>query len=233
MVAVPTRKRSGSAWLVVAGGVLIGLAPFAPWISFGSFAPATSGIDYSTGSAVGSVVLGIVTVLIGFSLAGIATLPRWMQRSGLVTGVWAAVATGIDTATIMEYIRDVDAEVGVTVGALGFGVYLSFVGAAAAIIGTLGVRFEQGETLADQARRVAYGLPAADHETSARKTLPATRQCPACLTEMPRAAATCPACGHNSPAWVFHQGRWWIERAAGEWFWLDEQAHRWVAATMK
>ena len=57
----------------------------------------------------------------------------------------------------------------------------------------------------------------------------AYRECPHCKEAMRRDASVCPHCRHDSPAWRWHDGRWWV-RAEGDerWRWLDERSGTWT-----
>ncbi|MEA2435188.1 MAG: hypothetical protein QOG54_2645 [Actinomycetota bacterium] len=56
----------------------------------------------------------------------------------------------------------------------------------------------------------------------------ATRDCPFCKEQMRRDASVCPHCRHASPAWTFHEGRWWFKGTDGSAYWLDETQGQWV-----
>lgn len=57
------------------------------------------------------------------------------------------------------------------------------------------------------------------------------RECPSCKEHMRRDASVCPHCRRESPAWRFHEGRWWTQKAeTQEWFWLDTKSNTWVRA---
>jgi hypothetical protein len=58
----------------------------------------------------------------------------------------------------------------------------------------------------------------------------ARRECPHCKELMRRDASVCPRCQRESPAWQFHEGRWWTKNEQGHWFWLHEPSRRWTAA---
>ena len=53
-----------------------------------------------------------------------------------------------------------------------------------------------------------------------------TRECPHCKEQMRRDASVCPRCQRESPAWTFHEGRWWAQ-TEGQWYMLDEMANEW------
>jgi len=59
----------------------------------------------------------------------------------------------------------------------------------------------------------------------------AYRECPHCKESMRRDASVCPHCRNESPAWRFHEGRWWFRAdEQNPWQWLDEPNGVWVTA---
>ncbi len=56
---------------------------------------------------------------------------------------------------------------------------------------------------------------------------PAVRACPHCESPMPRSSARCPHCRGSSPAWLLHEGTWWVAGSDGSWHWLDEAQRSW------
>jgi hypothetical protein len=54
-----------------------------------------------------------------------------------------------------------------------------------------------------------------------------TRECPFCKSNIRPDASVCPHCQRESPAWVFHEGRWWIKDDAGQDWWLNEGTRQW------
>jgi hypothetical protein len=78
------------------------------------------------------------------------------------------------------------------------------------------------------------GLAAAAASPPALPSIPASqaathRACPYCKEPMRRDANTCPHCRKESPAWTFHEGRWWFRHNdTGAWQWLDERTGAWT-----
>ena len=58
------------------------------------------------------------------------------------------------------------------------------------------------------------------------------RECPHCKSMIRRDAHVCPHCQRESRAWTFHEGQWWVQDDAGNWFWLREgtASPEWVKA---
>ena len=55
------------------------------------------------------------------------------------------------------------------------------------------------------------------------------RECPSCKEQMRRDASVCPHCRRESPAWTFHEGKWWTKGRDGQdWFWLDAKKGTWT-----
>lgn len=47
------------------------------------------------------------------------------------------------------------------------------------------------------------------------------RECPHCKESMRADASVCPHCQRESPAWSFHDGRWWFRQTDGNLYWLN------------
>jgi hypothetical protein len=111
-----------------------------------------------------------------------------------------------------------------------YGFLLGWIGVL--IVALLPARPE--ETLAEQLEfieRNPYGhskekVEAARAEVLA-KLAAASRDCPFCKEQMRRDASVCPHCRHESEAWTFHDGAWWLSRN-GVWNRHDESTGEWV-----
>jgi len=97
----------------------------------------------------------------------------------------------------------------------GLGIYAIGGGGAALLLG--------GLFLARRTTSVA--VPVATGTTAASTSM--HRECPFCKEPMRRDAGTCPHCRQDSPAWTFHEQRWWIATEEDNWLWLDEAAEEW------
>ena len=57
-----------------------------------------------------------------------------------------------------------------------------------------------------------------------------TRECPSCKSPMRRDASVCPHCQRESEPWTLHEGRWWVKRDSGDYYY-DETKKEWVLFT--
>lgn len=77
-------------------------------------------------------------------------------------------------------------------------------------------------TLADLERRKSTASPKWYEEKRAELLAAQThRACPFCKEQMRRDAHVCPHCRHESAAWTFHDGVWWVP-VDGKWRLFDE-----------
>jgi hypothetical protein len=54
------------------------------------------------------------------------------------------------------------------------------------------------------------------------------RECPFCKEAMRRSAEVCPHCRNPSPAWHYHDGRWWFHAHENDpWQWLAALTFEW------
>jgi hypothetical protein len=131
-----------SAALVLIGGGLILLGSFLPWVTASAPFVGTvsrSGMD-GGGDGVVTLILGAITLLIGIARITRSDLPRYVQRSAIVTGVIAAVVVGIDYSTLEDRIRAATQATNLISASIGVGVWTVFVGAAFAVAGGLSLR---------------------------------------------------------------------------------------------
>lgn len=53
------------------------------------------------------------------------------------------------------------------------------------------------------------------------------RECPFCKSQIRRDASVCPHCQRESDPWILHEGRWWVKRESGDYFY-DEKKNSWT-----
>ena len=54
------------------------------------------------------------------------------------------------------------------------------------------------------------------------------RVCPHCGHQFQSDVTTCPRCGRNSEPWSHHEGYWFTKNPAGQEFWLEPVRHTWL-----
>ncbi|MHB8513513.1 MAG: hypothetical protein ACYDCC_15255 [Actinomycetota bacterium] len=128
--------------IALIGGLLIALGSFLPWVEAhaGLFSISKSGID-GGGDGVFTLIIGIVTVMIGIARLTGRSLPRFLQRSSVVTGLAAggiAIANWVDLSSRVQTASTVSN--GIVNAVIGAGLWTILIGAVLAFFGGLGLR---------------------------------------------------------------------------------------------
>ena len=127
-----------AATLTGLGGLLIVLGSFLPWLT--ATAPfvgtiSTNGVQ--GGDGIITLILGVVTILIGVTQLTATNMSGFLQRSSIVTGIITAIVAVVDYNSVQERIEEVKGQSELVVGTVGTGIWTLFVGAALAITGGL------------------------------------------------------------------------------------------------
>jgi hypothetical protein len=199
---------SGLVWIGLAACAAMAIGAFGPWAkAIGLVNTSIGGTDGSNDGwlVVAAAVAGAFALLLhARGVQGIGAIGALLAGAG---GAFVAIHDrGNVTDTANEKTSDlVTLQVGWGLNlAMGAAIGLGVVG----FVALLGARTG----------------PAATH-TEVED--PAHRECPHGKESMRRDAGTCPHCRKESPAWTFHEGRWWVQNEAGAWSWLDEGAEAW------
>jgi len=132
------------AWLAIVGGAIVGIGTFLPWMSFtGVFSLNRNafqlGNNLST-TADGPVllVLAIVTVLIGITRLARSSMPRFFQRSTLVTGLVMLIWVILEYSSVHSFVTQHSTNA--ILGSVGYGYWLCIVGSATTLVSGLVLR---------------------------------------------------------------------------------------------
>jgi hypothetical protein len=134
-----------SAWLVIAGGVLMAGGTFLPWITATSAFGSISRNGFQLGTSNGltfdgpvTVLIAILTVVIGMTRLTQSSMPRGMQRSSIVTGIAVGLILVNRWSGIHDLVNQVNGS-GVA-ASVGYGYWMCAVGAFIALCGGLALR---------------------------------------------------------------------------------------------
>ena len=80
--------------------------------------------------------------------------------------------------------------------------------------------------------RIAELVASASSQDARRDSI-RSRECPFCKSNIRADASVCPYCRRESQAWRLHEGHWWTRDDAGQDWWLDDAANRWVQFSLE
>jgi hypothetical protein len=129
------------ATMTLLGGVLIVLGSFLPWLT--ATAPLVGTISRNGmegGDGIITLILGVVTILIGVTQLTATNLPTLLQRSPIVTGAVTAIVAVMNYLNVQQRIEDVREESELIAASVGAGIWTLVVGAVLAIVGVVLVR---------------------------------------------------------------------------------------------
>jgi hypothetical protein len=130
-----------AATMIGLGGLLIVVGSFMPWMT--ASAPLVGTISTSGmqgGDGVITLVLGVITILIGVTQLTATNMPTSLQRSSIVTGVITGAVAIYDYNEVQDRITQAKAQSDLIIASVGGGMWALFVGAALAIIGGVLIR---------------------------------------------------------------------------------------------
>jgi hypothetical protein len=129
------------ATMIGLGGLLIVLGSFLPWLT--ATAPFVGTITrkgMEGGDGIITLILGVVTILIGVSQLTATQMPALLQRSSIVTGVITGAVAIYDYVEVQRRIEDVKEQTELISASVGAGIWTLIVGAILAIVGGMVVR---------------------------------------------------------------------------------------------
>ena len=129
------------AWLTIAAGILLGVGTILPW------GTATTGLGGVTrnGFQLGNnysltidgpivLMLGVITLVIGITRLTGNTMPSFIQRSSIITGLGAAFVVGSNYSGLHDWAQSINANQYLS-AAIGYGFWICSVGVLLSIVG--------------------------------------------------------------------------------------------------
>jgi hypothetical protein len=129
------------ATMTLLGGILIILGSFLPWLT--ATAPLVGTISRNGmegGDGIITLILGVITILIGVTQLTATNLPMLLHRSPIVTGAIAGIVAIINYLDAQQRIEDAREESELIAASVGAGIWTLVVGAVLAIVGGVLVR---------------------------------------------------------------------------------------------
>jgi hypothetical protein len=132
------------AWLAIAGGAMIAIGSLLPWVQIGGF--ARNGFQLGANESVTidgpiCLILGIVTIVIGITRLTNSAMPRFIQRSTIVTGVVVGFVLAGDYSAIHHSVDQTNGSW--DIASIGYGYWVCGVGALVAVAGGIVLRSGQ------------------------------------------------------------------------------------------
>jgi RNA polymerase subunit RPABC4/transcription elongation factor Spt4 len=135
-------RASGGAWFALVGGILIVAGSLLPWLQVHLPLTTVSRNGMQLGNNYGfsvdglvTLVLGLITCLIGLSMLLRFQMPPFVQRSSIVTGVVVGALVLLNIPGLQNYVKSVGAG-----ASIGYGLWVVLTGCALAIVGGLVLR---------------------------------------------------------------------------------------------
>jgi hypothetical protein len=130
------------ATMTLLGGVLIVVGSFLPWLT--ATAPLVGTISRNGmeggGDGIFTLILGVITILIGVTQFTATNMPTLLQRSPIITGAITGIVAVINYLDVQQRIEDVREESELIAASVGAGIWTLVVGAVLAIVGGVLVR---------------------------------------------------------------------------------------------
>ena len=202
-----------AALLTIAGGTLIAIGSFLPWVSATSGFGSISKSGLEGGDGVITLLLGAVLAVIGISRFG----GSQTSRAAGITEVFAILICG--GVLVYDYVdvsgRSSEFSNDFVAVSVGPGLYAIGIGLLLAIGG--GVQWGKRDTTTSPGIRSTSQPDPTSH-----------RECPHCKEAMRRDASVCPHCQRESAPWILHEGRWWAKGDDGKDYYIDGATGQWV-----
>ena len=140
------------AWAAIAGGVLMAVSAFLPWVTAHALFVSIDRNAFQLGnqdgfSADGPVLLGlaVLTILVGITRLLGTSMPRYLQRSSIVTGIGAGVVVINRAPSIHDQTQHLNRlGDGLVSASIGYGLWVAAVAGVIAVVGGLILRSNHG-----------------------------------------------------------------------------------------
>jgi hypothetical protein len=124
-------------WLAIAGGLMIAVGSLLPWMTFGLLGLSRNGFQLGDNESLTAdgptcLVLGIITVIIGITRLTGTSMPRWIERSTIVTGILAGLTVVANWSAIHDFVSTIQSKG--TSAAIGYGYWICATGAVVAVV---------------------------------------------------------------------------------------------------
>jgi len=134
------------AWLALAGGLLMAVGSFLPWLQATVFVTTITRNGMQMGDNMGfsadgviTLVLGVITCVIGLSRLLHFSMPRFLYSSTVITGLIAGAITIYDATQVHKFVASIGNNS--VAASMGYGLWVLLIGCALAILGGFVVRF--------------------------------------------------------------------------------------------
>ena len=136
------------AWIAIVGGVLMAVSSFLPWMTAHVFLATINRNSFQLGNNFGFspdglilIGLGLVTVIVGITRLVGSAMPRYIQRSTIVTGIGALLVAINRGPSIHDLANNVSsASQGIASASIGYGLWIAGLAGVVAIVGGLVLR---------------------------------------------------------------------------------------------
>lgn len=148
--AVPGARESSPVEMaaigVIAGGLIMAVGSFLPWITVTApFVGRLTKSGMEGGDGIITLILGVVTVLIGLARLTNRPLPPLVQRSPIVTSIAAAVVVGLNWKDVSDRAASVGKlGRGFASASVGAGLWTIAVGCGIALLSAIQIRHLSG-----------------------------------------------------------------------------------------
>lgn len=129
------------AFLAIAAGAVMIIGSFLPWFTAHLGVVSINRNAFQLGNNYGFsmdgvivLALGLVTIAIGISRLTRSEMPRWIQRSCIITGVICGVFALSDVSSITNLAHRVENSSSLVTAGVGYGLPVTVVGSAIAVI---------------------------------------------------------------------------------------------------
>lgn len=136
------------AWIAIAGGVLMGVSAFLPWMTAYALFGSLNRNSFQLGSRAGFsadglvlVALGVLTVVVGVTRLIGSAMPKYLQRSTIVTGIGVLLLVINRAPSINSLSNQVGkSSKGMVSASIGYGLWVAAAAGVIAVVGGIILR---------------------------------------------------------------------------------------------